>query len=194
MVNICRFSAPNSLHLLKNARSAFKAKLTEKYLEFEEQFASNCDSQDDTRTTGNTNDIISAQRANSASNQILSDAVVAAVFGQSTSTNLDNLSAVTKSYNNVDDELRSLFHAVNRNSRFGKWDSDPLDLYRDSKKNLQLSRALALDILSIPTGEAPSERIFSVASRVINFDRANLAASRVAETTFIKKNTRALEL
>lgn len=66
-------------------------------------------------------------------------------------------------------------------------------LYRGNC-TLKLPKSVALDVLSIPAGEAPRERIFSIASRVIKFDRARLGASQVGTVAFVKKNFRALQL
>lgn len=52
---------------------------------------------------------------------------------------------------------------------------DPMILYRGDCK-LKLAKSVALDLLSIRAGEAPNDRICSIASRVIKFDRFRMGA------------------
>ncbi len=52
----------------------------------------------------------------------------------------------------------------------GKWKEDPMKIYGDLTLSIQLARTVALDVFSVPAGEAPSERIFSIASRIIGKD------------------------
>jgi hypothetical protein len=52
---------------------------------------------------------------------------------------------------------------------------------------------VALDVLSVPAGEAPSERIFSIAGRVITADRAQLTPDQLARATYVIKNRKALK-
>lgn len=102
--------------------------------------------------------------------------------------------AVVPTFRNVDDEERVLFEkivALNKNRDFSML-ADPMSIFRDPLANLQLARAVALDVLSVPAGEAPSERIFSIASRIIGTNRAKMSARSVTRNTFIKKNRRAL--
>ena len=70
---------------------------------------------------------------------------------------------------------------------------DPMQLFRNVP-SLELARAVALDVLSVPAGEAPCERIFSIASRIIRTDRARMSHRHVTRLTFIRKNKRALKL
>eukprot|EP00171_Calliarthron_tuberculosum_P003086 IDg3086t1 len=98
-----------------------------------------------------------------------------------------------RDYNDVKDELRGLHAAITKLDVFEKWDVNPMRLYRGDCK-LKLGKSVALEVLSIPAGEAPSERIFSIASKVIKFDQARMGAEQVCAVTFIKKNTRALNI
>ncbi len=58
------------------------------------------------------------------------------------------------------DELRALFDAVKQSKMKGKWKEDPMKIYGDLTLNIQLARTVALDVFSVPAGEAPSERNF----------------------------------
>ena len=71
--------------------------------------------------------------------------------------------------------------------------SDPMQFYTSGNgSTMQLIRTIALDYLSVPVGEAPSERIFSICSRIIRKERAKMSARHVAVLTFLKKNRIAL--
>lgn len=76
----------------------------------------------------------------------------------------------------------------------GNWRENPVKLSQDPKINLQLAQAVAFDVLSVPAGAAPSERIFSISSRVIKFDRSRMSSATLCSTTFVKKNTIALDV
>lgn len=97
------------------------------------------------------------------------------------------MSLPARTYRGVEDELRALVGLPKMQMA-----KDPMTIFSDRNHNLQLARVVALDVLSVPAGEAPSERIFSIASRVIGFDRAKMSAKYVALCTFVKKNRRAL--
>lgn len=101
------------------------------------------------------------------------------------------INAPPRTYNTVGDELLALLTAIKQADMDMKM--DPMSLYRNNR-HLQLARAVALDVLSVPAGEAPCERIFSIASRVIGTSRARMSHDHVTRTTFIKKNKRALGL
>lgn len=116
----------------------------------------------------------------------LSADYVASIFGsQTSSTESPNKNFCT--YNTAEEELKTLFDEVNRTNAFKKWYTNPIDMYKKSSR-LQLCSVIAPDILCVPAGEAPSERIFSIASRVIKADRSSMRAQLVAKATFIKKN------
>lgn len=53
---------------------------------------------------------------------------------------------------------------------------------------LPLVQAVAADVLSVPCGEAPCERIFSIAGRVIR-GRERLTPARLAQLVFVRKNS-----
>ena len=66
--------------------------------------------------------------------------------------------------------------------------TDPIDVFRSGEgMKLNLIKAVALRVLSVPVGEAPSERIFSISSRIIRKERASMCANIVAQLTFLKK-------
>lgn len=76
----------------------------------------------------------------------------------------------------------------------GNWSENPIKLYQDPKIKLQLAKAVALDVLSVPAGEPPNERIVSIVSRVIKFDRSRMSSGKLCSTTLVKKNTIALDV
>lgn len=80
----------------------------------------------------------------------------------------------------VDDELVEIFKAVTASGLPGKWNKDPMDFFHVKKMILPLCLYLAFEVLSVPVGEAPSERIFSIASRISKFDRSSISAEQVA--------------
>ena len=72
--------------------------------------------------------------------------------------------------------------------------TDPLSFFRHhpTGKSLQLCAKVARDVFAVPVGEAPSERIFSIASRIHRRKRGKMSATHVAKATYVKKNRRAL--
>ena len=67
--------------------------------------------------------------------------------------------------------------------------SDPLDFLRlEWIRDLKLVPAVALDVLAVPAGEAPAERIFSIASRVLGTSRVSMTSSTLCKLVFLKKN------
>jgi hypothetical protein len=85
-------------------------------------------------------------------------------------------------YNNVETESKQLINAIFNTAL--EMHDDPMQIFRNN--NLLLARAVALDVLSVPSGEAPCERIFSIASRIIRADH-------VTRFAFIRKNKIALK-
>lgn len=65
---------------------------------------------------------------------------------------------------------------------------------RDSPWKLVLARRVALEVLSVPAGEAAVERDFSVATAVIGKSRRRLAPTQIERLVFAKRNTSALGL
>jgi hypothetical protein len=89
-----------------------------------------------------------------------------------------------RAYNDIDTELALLFAAIANRQEPLPLDADPMQIFRDN--NLQLARAVALDVLSVPSGEAPCERIRT--------DRSSMSHRQVTRLTFIRKNKVALNL
>lgn len=68
---------------------------------------------------------------------------------------------------------------------------DPMSVFRyDNDKGFKfdLVRRLAITVLGCPAGEAPSERIFSIASRILGQTRASLSPQALSDALFLKKN------
>ena len=53
---------------------------------------------------------------------------------------------------------------------------------------LELARRVALDVLSMPSGEAPCERVFSIASRVLGESRYSVGPTKLEQLVYDKKN------
>lgn len=180
--------------IAKDAERALRKYLQERYNTFEEErFAQNEIEYSNVELPSQNAGVAVANSRSQATTgaQIPAD-VVARLFGNS---GADETPGATepRDYNNVKDELSELHKAVTRFDVFEKWNVDPMLLYHEDCK-LKLAKSVALDVLSIPAGEAPSERIFSIASRVIKFDRSRMGAEQVSRVAFIKKNKRALNL
>lgn len=170
--------------MLHKAKSALLGKLQGVY----ERLESN---RSDSDSSDSNHDPIPSN--STATENTLSPEVLASVFGSQNSQNTAISAAqVIRPYNTPEEELRVLFETIQKLGRFNKWKTNPIDIYTDVSVNLRLSRELALDFLAMPAGEAPSERIFSIASRVMKFDRTRMSAAMLANTTFIKKNKLAL--
>ena len=155
--------------VLKRGTAALKEKLSAKFEEFEEERIS--------RTLApvvpdlNSQDAVpgirvATARAAAIGEDELSHAVVAAAFGagrdhESSSQDHNGPSTLFhRTYNNVSDELRALFDAVRSSDMDGKWKRNPMDMYLNPALNIQIAKAVALDVLSVPAGEALSERVF----------------------------------
>jgi hAT family C-terminal dimerisation region len=66
---------------------------------------------------------------------------------------------------------------------------NPITVYaKDSRYNLELSRSVVLDVLAVPAGEAPSERVFSIASRIQTHVRTSMTPGRLCQEVFVAKN------
>lgn len=176
----------------KSAERALRKYLKERFDSFEERRMSDANPSDIESPTQNAGVPVASSRSGATVSSLIPADVVAHLLGNSGDSQSSNSTGV-RDYNTVKDELRDLHKAVTKVNVFGKWTVDPMILYHGDCK-LRLAKSLALDILSIPAGEAPSERIFSIASRVIKFDRSRMAAEQVSTVTFIKKNTRALDI
>jgi hAT family C-terminal dimerisation region len=96
--------------------------------------------------------------------------------------------AIARNFRQASDELQDLFsndiflHTL-------PMDANPLEVFtRAGAPNMILCFNVALDVLAVPAGEAPSERIFSIAGRVQTFSRIRIAPVRLCEETWLKKN------
>ena len=94
----------------------------------------------------------------------------------------------TRTYNEVDDEL----YILNRLMRSRTWSmaSDPMELYQE--KSLTIVKSIAYDLLAVPAGEAPSERIFSMASAALRPNRGRMTADTLVHIVTLRKNELAL--
>jgi hypothetical protein len=73
--------------------------------------------------------------------------------------------------------------------------ADAMSYYSlDSPYKLLLARRVAMEVLSVPAGEAAVERDFSIAAAVIGKSRRSLAPTQLERLVFAKRNTRALNL
>ena len=63
----------------------------------------------------------------------------------------------------------------------------------DPNLNLQLTSRVTSSVLSVPAGEAPCERVFSMAGHVATRRHARMAAKTVSRMTYIRKNHCALK-
>ena len=92
------------------------------------------------------------------------------IFGQWADTN-----GVDESVVNIDPEevVRRFIGKMRHQFHFYDMKRDPIDFFKgDGLAELSLAVAVALDLLAVPAGEAPAERIFSIASRIIGTGRA----------------------
>ena len=112
------------------------------------------------------------------------DATFALAFGFNV-----NLSSPTppppppKPFRSVDDEMRILLSIKTL-----PMNANAMSIY-DAGYNLDIARRVALDVLSVPSGEAACERIFSVASRILGKSRHSMSAAQLERVTYLKKNT-----
>jgi len=86
----------------------------------------------------------------------------------------------------ADDESKAYLLAVVSDG-WSVHEDKPLALFKDGR--FPIAKAVALDVLHVPAGEAPSERIFSVAGRVMRPDRSNLTPRNLAIMTYLRHNT-----
>jgi hypothetical protein len=83
----------------------------------------------------------------------------------------------------VKEEFAALLVALRAEARLydGSRDVDPISLYISSKYKLPLARKVALEVLSVPVGEAPAERIFSFSARTTTTSRASMSTTTLAQ-------------
>jgi hypothetical protein len=69
-------------------------------------------------------------------------------------------------------------------------DASPIDFFLACPQASEFPtlKAIALDIFAAPAGEAPSERAFSIASRLIGTERVHLAPDFISHVTLFTKN------
>jgi hypothetical protein len=67
--------------------------------------------------------------------------------------------------------------------------SDPLQWWEEKKNVYPTLYELSKRLLSIPATSAPSERLWSLASRIITIRRARLKSTLVSDMMFIKENS-----
>lgn len=66
---------------------------------------------------------------------------------------------------------------------------DPMQYYTPSSPyKLELTRHVVLDVFAMPSSEAPCERVFSIASRVLGQSRNSISPIQLERLTFLKKN------
>lgn len=107
----------------------------------------------------------------------------------------------------VEDEFKALLAALKEEARRSdalqmqlqarerdSLDVDPISLYNNNKYKLPLARKVALEVLSVPVGEAPAERIFSFSARTMTTSRASMSTTTLTQSTFVVKNKLALNL
>lgn len=171
-----------SVSLLSEAKTALQSHLLQKY----DNLVEESDILDVDNVAAGPS--VASRRNEALNTYILPQSAVARVFGvESTASD----SSITRE-KAVEEELAFLFRAVNNSGMVGKWDKNPLDMFIKHSSKLKLSRSVALDVLSVPAGQAASERVFSIASRIYKYDRSSMSPQQVSEATFIKKNIRAL--
>lgn len=94
------------------------------------------------------------------------------------------------SFRSVQDEMATLRYLPRL-----PHDADAMQYYtKESPYKLELARRVALEVLSVPAGEAPVERDFSVATAVIGKSRRSLAPTQLERIVFSKRNARSLDL
>lgn len=93
-----------------------------------------------------------------------------------------------RTYNKVSDELAELARLM----RLRTWTmaSDPMKLYQE--KSLTIVKPIACGLLAVLAGEAPSERIFSMALAALRPNRARMTADTLVHQVTLDKNELAL--
>ena len=71
--------------------------------------------------------------------------------------------------------------------------NDPLKWWEDNKVKLPTLYILAMQYLCIPATSAPSERLWSIASKILTKERNRLDSETVASLVFLKENGHILE-
>lgn len=89
------------------------------------------------------------------------------------------------------EEVDHFLKIVSAKRRPFDMESDPVDFFKlKEMQDLNLLTSVALDFLAVPAGEAPSEIIFSIVSRIIGTSRVSMTPTVVCETVLLKKNNR----
>jgi hypothetical protein len=71
---------------------------------------------------------------------------------------------------------------------------DPLEWWKDNETKYPHLAGLAKKYLSIPASTAPSERAFSIASKILDKGRYRMKPERLCKLIFMKHNIRSLGL
>jgi len=66
--------------------------------------------------------------------------------------------------------------------------SEPLAMFKKLRNSFPVLAAVAVSTLHINPSEAPAERLFSIAGRVMRPDRSSLSASRQEQLAFLRGN------
>ncbi len=132
---------------------------------------------------------VASARAARVNCELISNDGLATVFGTSSNDSGTEGQArcIPRTYNTVPDEKAALYRAVEQSGMFNEWTKDPIDLHPENSHNLQLARGVAFDVLSEAAGEAPSERIFSIASRVMGTDFTPMSDKHVQIQSLSRK-------
>jgi len=77
--------------------------------------------------------------------------------------------------------------------KFVRSPNDPLKWWRDQSKYIPNLWKLASEILTIPATSAQSERVFSIASLVVDQKRARIKSENVNMQVFLKDNPEFIE-
>lgn len=174
--------------LLKKGIEALKSRLREVF-DKKEQGRIAIGNGSNELSNGNAGVQVARSRENALQQTNLPDSVMASAFGASGDSG-DNIAL--RSYHTVDDELKTFFAAVKQKGMESQWETDPMSFYLAPGTNLQLLQEIAADLLAVPAGEGPSERIFSISGRVMSLIQSRMTADHLCEMTFIKKNKKAL--
>lgn len=98
--------------------------------------------------------------------------------------------SMRRTWQNVDKELESIGQLYVCGAL--EMTADPMQVYREHT-NMKLACSVAADVLSVPSGEAPSERVFSITTHIVGKRRTRLSPEKASQLTFVKKNYKVLQ-